>query len=350
MIVVARDQTVSWTANRASAGARRGVLVGTGPREREETYREDAGAPDPCRVLDSPAMTRPSRILIHLDHNPHPRVFDAIMSIDGGVDHVVARGDVDPQDVPLLVSGALYSRPLEELPSTAVLVTGTNDQVVDEMVRQARRAFFGEYRVSLMSECKGGNAVAAAAVVRIDRLVDLERARATVIGGGPVGARVAGLLAVAGADVLLSVFDEQEAEERRSFVERAFGRTVETTVWKSGEPIGPLLDGARVAVTAGPPGLLLLPRAAWRDAGALELVADVSGAEPAGIEGMSGEEDGAPLPSPESSGRAVRALGGLAISRHKIRVHREAARRLFGAEPIVLGPAEIAAIARSVVG
>jgi hypothetical protein len=285
------------------------------------------------------------RILIHLDHNPHPRVFDSIMSIDGGADHVLTHGDVDPQDVPLLVSGALYSRPLEELSRTAILITGTNDRVVEEMVRQARRAFFGRYRTSLMSECKGGNAVAGAAVARMSQLIDLQGVAAVVIGGGPVGARVAGLLVSQGARVLLSVFDEEEAKERRRFVRTAFDQDVESVVWKSGDALGPLVEGSRIVVTAGPPGLLLLPRTAWESAKALELLVDVSGAEPPGIEGIVGEEDGEIL----AEGRQVRVLGGLAISRHKILVHREAIRRLFEAEPIALGPGEIAAIAREVV-
>ncbi len=287
-------------------------------------------------------MTVP-RILIHLDHNPHPRVFDQIMSVDGGADHILAHGDVDPQDVPLLVSGALYSRPLAELSRTAILVTGTNDRVVEEMVRQARRAFFGRYRVSIMSECKGGNAVAGAAVARMRGVIGLEAAPSVVIGGGPVGARLAGLLAVEGARVRLSVFDAEEAEERARFVRSAFGVDIETMVWKSGEPVGRLLNGARVVVTAGPPGLLLLPRSAW-EAASIALLVDVSGAEPPGIEGISGEEDGETV-----AGSSLLVLGGLAISRSKIRVHREAIRRLFDVEPVVLGPTEIAAIAREVV-
>lgn len=288
-------------------------------------------------------MPEPARILIHLDHNPHPRVFDQIMSLDGGADQVLSHGDVDPQDVPLLVSGALYSRPLEELPRTAILITGTNDHVVDEMVRQARRAFFGDYRVSIMSECKGGNAVAGSAVARMSRIVTTNGVKAVVIGGGPVGARVAGLLAAAGAEVVLTVFDSEEADERREFVAETFDETIETVVWKSGEPIAPLLADARIVVTAGPPGLLLLPRVAWESVSGLGLLADVSGAEPAGIEGISGEEDGDPA---AGAPHEVRALGGLAISRYKIRVHREAVSRLFGGSPIVLGPTEIAAIAR----
>ncbi|MFN2421003.1 MAG: methylene-tetrahydromethanopterin dehydrogenase N-terminal domain-containing protein [Gemmatimonadota bacterium] len=290
-------------------------------------------------------MRAVARILIHLDHNPHPRVFDSIMSIDGGADYVLSYGDVDPQDVPLLVSGALYSRPEEELSQTAVLITGTNDRVIEEMVRQARRAFFGRYRVSVMSECKGGNAVAAAAVARIAQILDATRASAVVVGGGPVGARVAGLLIAAGTRARLTVFDDEEAEERRRFVGEALGQELDTVVWKSGEPLAPLLEGASIVVTAGPPGLILLPRHVWEGLSGLELLVDVSGAEPSGIEGLSGEEDGELLAGSDT----IRALGGLAISRFKIRIHREAVGRLFETNPVNLGPLEIAALGRSII-
>lgn len=286
------------------------------------------------------------KILIHLDHNPHPRVFDQIMSIDGGAEKILAHGDVDPQDIPLLVNGALYSRRREELSRTAILVTGTNDHVIDEMVRLARRSFFGPYRVSLMSECKGGSAVAAATVARIGHLTTLRGSRAVVVGGGPAGSRAAGILARAGARVTLTVFDDVEAEERAEFVERAFRVEIEPVVWKSGDPLEALLSGARVVVTAGPPGLLLLPRAVWSSLDDLELLADVSGAEPPGIEGLSGEEDGDAIAMPGG----VRGLGGLAISRYKIRVHREAVARLFQREAVVLGPLEIAELAREILG
>jgi hypothetical protein len=285
------------------------------------------------------------RILIHLDHNPHPRVFDQIMSLDGGADQILAHGDVDPQDVPVLVSGALYSRPRDELHRTALLITGTNDRVIDEMVRQARRAFFGPYRISLMSECKGGSTVAAATVARIRQLVPLTKARVVVIGGGPAGARVAGILSSEGARVLMTVFDEEEAHERTSFVAETFEEEIQTTVWKTGDPLEQVVAGAKVVITAGPPGLLLLPRRMWSAVGALELLVDIAGAEPAGIEGLSGEEDGDPLPNGHHT---VLALGGLAVSRYKIRVHRAAVRGLFEREAVVLGPLEIARLAREI--
>jgi hypothetical protein len=89
-----------------------------------------------------------------------------------------------------------------------------------------------------------------------------------------------------------------------------------------------------------------VPRAAWEASGAVELLVDVSGAEPSGIEGVTGEEDGDLRPA---GGRDVIVLGGLAISRYKIAVHREAIRRLFDEDAVVLGPDEIAGIAREVV-
>jgi hypothetical protein len=289
------------------------------------------------------------RILIHIDHNPHPRVFDRIMSLDGGADQILAYGDVDPQDVPVLVSGALYSRPLEELSRTALLVTGTNDRVIAEMVRQARRAFFGAYRVSILSECKGGNAVAGATVARISRLLPLQGLAAVVVAGGPAGGRVAGLLARAGADVTLTVFDEDEASDRGGFIEKTFARTVPIVVWKAGDPLDRLLEGRRLLVSAGPPELTLVPRRTWSRFPSLQLLVDVSGAEPAGIEGLTGEEDGDLLDGPAGPNGPVRALGGLAISRYKIQVHREAVKRLFQPEAVVLGILEIARLAEEVV-
>ncbi|HKY59995.1 MAG TPA: methylene-tetrahydromethanopterin dehydrogenase N-terminal domain-containing protein [Gemmatimonadota bacterium] len=294
-------------------------------------------------------MPAPPRILIHIDHNPHPRVFDRIMSLDGGADQILAYGDVDPQDVPVLVSGALYSRPLAELHRTALLVTGTNDRVIAEMVRQAKRAFFGAYRVSVLSECKGGNAVAGAAVARIGRLVALQGLPVLVVAGGPAGARVAGLLSRAGADVTLTVFDDEEAADRGEFIEGTFARPVKIVVWKAGEPLDEVLDGQRLLVSAGPPELTLVPRRVWSRFPSLMLLVDVSGAEPPGIEGLSGEEDGDPIDDPARDGPPVRALGGLAISRYKIQVHREAVRRLFEPEAVVMGTLEIARLAEEVV-
>ena len=291
-------------------------------------------------------MPASPRILIHLDHNPHPRVFDQIMSLDGGADQILAHGDVDPQDVPVLVNGALYSRPRDELHRTALLITGTNDHVIDEMVRQARRAFFGPYRISLMSECKGGSTVAAATVARVRQLVALTKARVVILGGGPAGARVAGILAGEGARVRLTVFDEEEAAERARFVASTFEEAIETVVWKTGEALDDVVAGAKVLITAGPPGLMLLPRRVWSEMRGLELVVDISGAEPAGIEGLSGEEDGDPAPT---NGHNVLAVGGLAVSRYKIRVHRAAVEGLFRREAVVLGPVEIARLAREVI-
>jgi hypothetical protein len=160
---------------------------------------------------------------------------------------------------------------------------------------------------------------------------------------------VAGLLSRAGADVTLTVFDDEEAADRGGFIEKTFARTVRIVVWKAGEPLDGLLEGRRVLVSAGPPELTLVPRRAWTRFPSLQLLVDVSGAEPPGIEGLSGEEDGDPIDDPPPNAAAVRALGGLAISRYKIQVHREAVRRLFEPEAVVFGTLEIARLAEEVV-
>ena len=178
------------------------------------------------------------------------------------------------------------------------------------------------------------------------QLVTLTKALVVVIGGGPAGARVAGILASEGARVRLTAFDEEEAEERARFVADTFEETIETVVWKTGEPLQEVVVGARVVITVRPPGLTLLPRRVWSALSELRLLVDISGAEPAGVEGLSGEEDGDPVPS---GGHNVLAVGGLAVSRYKIRVHRAAVEGLFEREAVVLGPVEIARLAREII-
>jgi hypothetical protein len=196
-----------------------------------------------------------------------------------------------------------------------------------------------------MSECKGGSTVAGATVARVRQLVSLTKARVVVVGGGPAGARVAGILAGEGARVRLTVFDAEEAAERARFVAATFEEAIETVVWKTGEPLESVVAGAKVVITAGPPGLTLLPRRAWSTVGDLDLLVDISGAEPAGIEGLSGEEDGDAIPNGHHN---ILAVGGLAVSRYKIRVHRAAVQGLFEREAVVLGPREIARLAREI--
>ena len=55
------------------------------------------------------------KILIQLDTDRHPSVFDQVVAVDSGVDHIFSYGSVLPEHVRELVYGAIFTRAPEEL-------------------------------------------------------------------------------------------------------------------------------------------------------------------------------------------------------------------------------------------
>ena len=52
----------------------------------------------------------PSNILVCLDTDAQPSVFDGVVAVDAGVDHLFRHGGVTPGDVRGLVHGAMFTR------------------------------------------------------------------------------------------------------------------------------------------------------------------------------------------------------------------------------------------------
>ncbi|MBC7854492.1 MAG: bifunctional NADP-dependent methylenetetrahydromethanopterin dehydrogenase/methylenetetrahydrofolate dehydrogenase, partial [Pirellulaceae bacterium] len=67
-----------------------------------------------------------SRILIQLDPDPHASVFDAVVAVDAGVEHLFQYHSVQPEQVRDLVHGAMFTRSPQDLTSTAVFIGGSN--------------------------------------------------------------------------------------------------------------------------------------------------------------------------------------------------------------------------------
>ncbi len=145
------------------------------------------------------------RILIQLDCDSDPSSFDAVVAIDAGVDQLLQYGDVQVTSLTPLVHGAMFTRGGDQLRSTALFIGGSDVAAAEALFVAAQDAFFGPVRVSVMLDANGCNTTAAAAVVAASRHVALAGARAVVLGGtGPVGRRVAELLAGDGADVVVT--------------------------------------------------------------------------------------------------------------------------------------------------
>ena len=64
-------------------------------------------------------MAEKRKILIQLDGDPHPSVFDRVVAIDAGADEVFSYGGVTVESVRDKVHGAIFTRGTRDLHATA---------------------------------------------------------------------------------------------------------------------------------------------------------------------------------------------------------------------------------------
>jgi hypothetical protein len=159
-------------------------------------------------------MSDKPRILIQFDSDPHASVFDSVVAVDAGIDHLFQYANVAPTQVRDLVHGAMFTRGPNDLPHTAIFVGGRDVEAGETLLQQVTSSFFGPMRVSVMLDANGANTTAAAAVLAAARHIPLAGAKATVLAAtGAVGRRVARLLAGKGAAVCLTSRSAERAEQ-----------------------------------------------------------------------------------------------------------------------------------------
>src|SRR6476660_3576451 len=115
-------------------------------------------------------------------------------------------GGVTDASVRDLVHGCIFTRGPKDLHHTAIFIGGTDMAAGEKLLAAVTKSFFGPMRVSVMLDSNGSNTTAVAAVAKIQQAAGEVRGRRVVItaGTGPVGLRAAGLLARAGADVVIT--------------------------------------------------------------------------------------------------------------------------------------------------
>src|SRR4051812_26370900 len=139
------------------------------------------------------------KILLCLDTDPQPSVFDGVVAVDAGVEHLFRHAGITPDGVRDLVYGTIFTRGPADLKNTAIFIGGSDVDAGEHVLAAVRAVFFGPMRVSLMLDSSGANTTAAAAVLIAGKHVPLGESTATVLGAtGPVGRRVVQLLARAG--------------------------------------------------------------------------------------------------------------------------------------------------------
>jgi 2-hydroxychromene-2-carboxylate isomerase len=285
------------------------------------------------------------KILLQLDPDRQPSVFDAVTALDAGADVLLRHGGVTAEEVQNLVFGAMFTRGPEDLHNTAVFIGGSSVSAGEALLEVAKKAFFGPMRVSVLFDANGCNTTAAAAVAKIaQNLGGLRDKRVTVLGGtGPVGLRGAALLALEGAKVRLTSRRLDRAEEAVATLKERFSVSAEAMEASSVDETARALEGAEAVLAAGAAGVTLLPESLWKTLPALKVLADVNAVPPLGIEGVKSHWDGR-----EVEGKLL--FGALGIGGFKMKVHKAALARLFETNDAVLDAEEVYAVAKERLG
>jgi hypothetical protein len=284
-------------------------------------------------------MSKP-RVLIQLDPDRHASVFDAVVAVDAGVDQLLQYSGVKPEDVTALVHGAMFTRGPDDLKSTAIFIGGSRVEAGEALLEAIKQTFFGPLRVSVLLDANGANTTASAAVVAAAAHLPLRDTPALVLGGtGPVGQRVARLLAGQGASVRVGSRDRHRAEQAAKGIARQLGGSVsiESAATGTTNELARALEGVTLVIAAGAAGACLLPIAERRAAPALRVAIDLNAVPPVGIEGIEATDAGH-----ERDG--VIGYGALGVGRTKMRIHKEAVRRLFTNNSLILDAEQIFAL------
>jgi methylenetetrahydrofolate/methylenetetrahydromethanopterin dehydrogenase (NADP+) len=287
-------------------------------------------------------MADKRRILIQLDTDAQPSVFDRVVAVDSGADELFSYGGVKPDQVRDLVHGAIFTRGVKDLRHTAVFIGGSDVAAGERLLEEVQKHLLPQFglTVSVLLDSNGANTTAAAAVRAAARHLDLSRTTATVLGGtGPVGQRVALLLARQGADVRVGSRQmEKAAQVCAGIRQRLSGGKLGPVAAGDAASAAAAVAGRELVVAAGATGVVLLSKRARQDSPGIRVLIDLNAVPPLGIEGVevmdkAAQRDGAI------------AYGAIGVGDTKMKVHKAAVAKLFEANNLVLDVEEVYQIA-----
>lgn len=277
-------------------------------------------------------------ILVQLDGDTHASVFDRIVAVDAGAGEVFSYGGVKPEHVQNLVHGCIFTRGPKDLKRTAIFIGGSDVAAGERLLEAAVKAMIPAYglRVSILLDANGANTTAAAAVRAAGRHMSLKDVPALVLGGtGPVGQRVARLLAREGAEVRLG--SRQQTKAAGACLEisgKVPGAKLTPVGAGTSQELTSALEGRILVIAAGAAGAVLLPKAARSTCKTLKVAIDLNAVPPLGIEGVEVTDKAA-----DRDG--VISYGAIGVGDTKMKIHKAALARLFESNDQVLDAEEV---------
>ena len=303
------------------------------------------------------------KLLIQLDTDLHPAVFDTVVAYDGGADHVVGHGGCTPDNVRALVEGTIFTRAPKEKKFTAMFIGGSDMVAGEKLLKAVQKVFFADFRVSIMLDSNGSNTTAAAGVAKMlssNKVVGpgyivseaavagvaknnnrVAGKKAVILAGtGPVGRRAALMLAKEGAEVTLTSRDAARAAEACKEINTRFNVDIRAMAAPDMESRGRAIEGAHIVFACGAAGVQLLGAQYWQSSPTLEMLADANATPPLGIEGMDMMDKGK-----DRNGKIC--WGAIGFGTLKLALHRACISKLFERNDLVLDAEEIFALAKA---
>lgn len=289
-------------------------------------------------------MSDKRKILVQLDADVQPSLFDRIVALDAGVDELLSYGQVKKEQVKDLVYGCIFTRGQKDLSRTAIYVGGSDVILAEELLTEAQKHLLPSFglSVSMMLDANGANTTSAAAVRSASRHVELNQSEAIVIGAGPVGQRVALLLIGQGTTVyLVDSLPATAIEASRRIKERLPEAKITPVILREENDIAFALETSSLIVAAGPAGRQVLSSYSWQRVPKLKVMIDLNAVPPAGIDGIDVMDAG-------KVKNNVACYGALGVGGLKMKIHKAAIASLFTGNQLVLDSQAIYDLSASV--
>ena len=288
-------------------------------------------------------MSKP-KILIQFDSDSKASVFDAIVAIDAGVDHVLQYAGIGVDDVRALVHGAMYTRGPSDLKNTAIFIGGTNVTDGEAIAAVALESFFDPFRVSIMLDSNGANSTAAATVLCATRHLKLEGSSALVMAAtGSVGQRVCQILANEKCNTYVASRSLERSKEciRILISGGAREKYLRPIVSADAAELSQVLNSVQMVFGCGAAGAILLNESQLNQATNLKVAIDLNAVPPSGIEGIAIMDKG--------KLRGERCdYGALGVGGLKMKIHKASLAALFNSNNQFIDCQEMLAIGEQI--
>jgi len=263
------------------------------------------------------------KLLFQFDTDAHPSVFDTVVAYDGGADHVIGHGNLNPGNVGALVDGAIFTRAPKTKKNTAIFIGGSNITAGQELLIAVQQHFFPGFQVSVMLDSNGSNTTAAAAVAKLASSKSLVGKKVVVLAGtGPVGQRAAAMMALEGAKVSITSRNILNAELACAAMKARFNVKLTPLQAADDTERAAAIKEANIVLTTGATGVELLKPEHWQDNPHIEMLADANATPPLGIGGIDVMDKGR-----LRHGKII--WGAIGFGSLKLALHRACIAKLF---------------------